>query len=95
MKTKFQQAATFRKLAEAHNQRDAWDKLFDRIQEAAEQGKFRIIFDEEDEHAYFEEHRVKVAGKLRELGFKVEYQRSLNANSYHTWSYHNQYTIMW
>lgn len=74
---------------------DAWDKLFEKIKERAENGFYQLCFDEETEGVRFKEERKEVKRKLEELGYIVTYSRQLDANGYFGQKYHNFYRVSW
>ena len=77
---------------------DPWDKLFKLIKEQAGHGRTNIIVDEEDDDVHFTEHRKEVKNELELLGFKVEYSRVMDRDSFYYGSgdkYHNRYMISW
>ena len=88
-------AAEARAITEVAKQpKNAWYKLFERIKEAAEQGKSTLIFDEEKEKVRFREDRKEVKRQLEGLGYNCSYRRVMDENFY-LYTYHNQYTISW
>jgi len=92
---RYKPASEFHEIAESVKRKDAWDILFERIQEKAEIGSFVLAFDEEVEHIEFKEHRKDVASKLESLGFKVLYHRVKNSDYLYNEGYHNRYVIEW
>ena len=72
---------------------NVWNLVFDKIKEAAEKGSSVVIIDE-SKGMWFNEPRKKVADKLRELGYTVEYRRSSYYDPYCP-GYYNIYTISW
>lgn len=82
-------------VAKVKNSQTTWDKLFARIEENANNGKFSLIFDEEIEKAHFSEHRKEVQKKLEDLGYNVYYERVKDRDYYNGYNYHNQYKIIW
>lgn len=74
---------------------NVWDKVFDRIGEEADNGRFMLVFDEEKENVRFKEHRKEVKQKLEELGYSVSYRRVRDDDDWCGVAYHNCYTIEW
>lgn len=72
---------------------DPWNLVFDKIKEAAEKGNTVVIINE-SKGIWFNEPRKKVAEKLRELGYEVEYRRASEHDPYYP-GYYNIYTISW
>lgn len=83
-------------LAETRRLENAWDKLFERIEKEANNGNFTLIFDEEIENVFFEEHRKEVKKKLEDLGYEVSYSRMKDQDFYYGgYCFHNKYAISW
>ena len=79
----------------ARQPKNAWQKLFERIKEEAENGKSVLVFDENKEGACFSEHRKEVKKKLEELGYECSYRRVQDEPYFFNSLYHNEYTISW
>ena len=79
----------------ARQPKNAWQKLFERIKEEAENGKSVLVFDENKEGACFSEHRKEVKKKLEELGYECSYHRVQDEPYFFNSLYHNEYTISW
>ena len=79
----------------ARQPKNVWNKLFERIKEEAEHGKFMLVFDEDKEDVSFSEHRKEVKRKLEELGYECAYRRVANEPDFLNSLYHNEYTICW
>lgn len=72
-----------------------WEKLFNRIQEEAENGNFMLAFDEEKEGVRFDESAVDVEEQLEELGYTVSYSRVRDSDDYYGETRHVCYIIQW
>ena len=72
-----------------------WDILFDLIIKMADNGNFRLVFDEENEKVRFKEDRKEVKKILEELGYSVSYRRVRDDDDWCGIAYHNCYTIEW
>lgn len=73
----------------------AWAKLFELVEETAQSGHSKLIFDEEKENVKFEEHRSEVKKELEKLGYNVVYKRVKDINDWYGETYHNRYVINW
>lgn len=72
-----------------------WDTLFDLIIKMADDGQFRLVFDEENEKVRFKEDRKEVKKILEELGYSVSYHRVRDRDDWYGEAYHNCYVIEW
>lgn len=84
-----------RKISESNTKGSAWSVLFKRIKEQCKKGSTVVTFDEEEEDAYFTEHRKVVKSRLEKLGYQVTYCRVRDDCDYCNNTYHNRYIIMW
>lgn len=61
---------------------DPWERLFQRIEEAASQGKRKVVFDYIEEGVVFTEPLKIIQIKLKELGYTIMMDKAIDKLTY-------------